>query len=65
MSYYDYEQSKDIRRHRFTFDALIMAAMFKADTYNAAILQLAFPEIWEELQARYDAPGGKLEGEKE
>ena len=38
-----------------------MAAMRKADSTNAAILRAAFPDVWADLQARYEAPGGVLD----
>lgn len=44
--------------------ALIMAAMRGADTNNLLMLKAAFPHIWAELQTRYNAPGGYLEGEQ-
>jgi hypothetical protein len=37
-----------------------MAAMRKADTQNLAKLESAFPWTYAELQARYDAPDGRL-----
>lgn len=40
-----------------------MAAMRKADSQNAAILHGAYPQLWAEMQRRYNAPGGRLEGE--
>ena len=61
MSRYDYEISKDID---YPFYALIMAAMRKADSFNIVRLKTVYPKVWEELQARYDAPGGILPGEK-
>lgn len=63
MSHYDYEASKKIAAQDYPFDALIMAAMRKADSWNAAELKGSFPGIWHELQERYDAPGGYLPGE--
>lgn len=45
------------------FEAYLMAALQVADTENTVRLQLAFPEVAAELQARYDAPGGILPGE--
>lgn len=62
MSKHDYDQSKKIAD--LPFYALIMGAMRKADTWNAQTLASAFPEVWEELQERYNAPGGYLEGER-
>ncbi len=58
MSHIEYEESKRISAHDYGFYALIMAAMRHADTSNIYRLQQAFPEIWAELEARYNAPGG-------
>lgn len=58
MSRYDYEASIDLPHASFA--ALIMAAMRRADTQNAALLRQAWPELWAELEARYNAPGGVL-----
>lgn len=58
--WYAYRASVELGRHDPSFYGLIMAAMRKADTGNAEILRLAFPEVWADLQARYDAPGGVL-----
>jgi len=63
MSGYDYEVSRDLARSDLPFAALIMTAMRQADTRNLALLQEAFPELWRELDDRYHAPGGLLEGE--
>jgi hypothetical protein len=63
MSRYDYEASKAIGAQDWPFYALIMAAMRQADSYNANELRHAWPEVWDELQARYNAPGGLLAGE--
>jgi len=45
------------------FNSLIMAAMRCADTDNLEMLKRCFPAQWEELHARYNAPGGLLPGE--
>lgn len=63
MSLYDYQQSRALAAEDPTFDALIMAAIRKADTVNAAKLRIAFPRIARELDDRYQAPGGLLPGE--
>jgi hypothetical protein len=60
VSRYEYELSKT---YEPDFYALIMAAMRQADSTNAAKLRAAFPETWDEVQARYNAPGGFLPGE--
>lgn len=65
MSYYDYQQSVAIAKNGYPFFALIMAAMRQADSFNADALRDIFPEIWDELQARYDSPGGYLKAELE
>jgi len=42
------------------FYSLIMAAHRQADTDNLEALRKAFPGVFEELAARYNAPGGEL-----
>mgnify|MGYP001592579225 CR=1 FL=1 len=64
MSYYDYITSLEIGASDPPFYALIMAAMRKADTSNTELLREAWPEVWDELYARYHAPGGALDGER-
>lgn len=65
MSLYDYQRSRAIYGADEPFYGIIMAAMRGADSDNLRALQLAFPDVWEELQARYNAPGGVLAGETE
>jgi len=60
MSWWEYKQSVEVGAGDPGFYALIMAAMRKADSRNAYALAQAFPETWDELQARYNAPGGVL-----
>ena len=60
MSRYDYERSAVLVAHDEPFYALIMAAMRKADSVNQRLLWSAFPDVWDELDARYNAPGGVL-----
>jgi len=59
VSLYDYERSKKLEGEPFY--GLIMAAMRRADTDNMGKLEGLFPEVWDELHARYHAPGGVLE----
>ena len=63
MSHFDYKMSQQIAAEDYPFYALIMAAMRQADTGNAELLEEAFPKIWADLPARYNAPGGILPGE--
>lgn len=58
--YYNYRESLEIARNDYSFDSLIMAAMRKADSDNIELLKKAFPDIFTELKARYNAPGGFL-----
>lgn len=58
MGLYDYQAS--IPLSSAPFYALIMAAMRQADTDNLEALKQAFPKVWDELQRRYNAPGGIL-----
>ncbi len=64
VSHYDYETSKQIAIRDWPFYALIMAAMRQADSVNLVFLKRAWPLVWSELQARYQAPGGLLEHER-
>lgn len=42
------------------FYSLLMATMRAADSDNTAKLMSVFPDTFEELRARYNAPGGLL-----
>jgi len=64
MSLYDYHLSSRLGIQDYPFYALVMAAMRQADTTNLAKLRDAFPNTWDELDARYHAPGGVLPGER-
>lgn len=55
MSLYDYQIAKRLKAQDVPFDALIMAALWKADSTNALTLRSNFRRICEELQARYDS----------
>lgn len=63
MSRYDYEVSKRVAALDVPFYALIMAAYRQADTVNAAKLRAAWPDVVDELSARYNAPGGVVPGD--
>jgi hypothetical protein len=65
VSFYDYQASRRINAADEPFYALIMAAMRQADTSNLTLLRDAWPDTWAELEARYDAPGGALPGDRE
>lgn len=62
MSLYDYIRSIEITVKIATepFYAVVMALMRLADTDNREKLRAAWPEVWNELQARYMANGGIL-----
>jgi hypothetical protein len=59
-----YEESKRLAAEG-DFYSLLMAAMRCADTGNTERLREAFPEVWDELNARYQAPGGVIEGDSD
>lgn len=63
MSKFDYDASKLLVQEGYPFHALIMGAMRQADSDNMERLTRAFPYVAIELQERYNAPGGRLEGE--
>ncbi|MBI1757999.1 MAG: hypothetical protein HYR62_02005 [Actinobacteria bacterium] len=61
--YHSYRLSGQIAAAYDDFYALLMACMRKADTDNARALRAMWPDVWAELQARYNAPAGLLDGE--
>ncbi len=63
MSLVDFQAALVLRNNDEAFYALIMAAMMRADTENAAMLRAMWPKVWDETQARWNAPGGALAGE--
>ena len=63
MSLYDYRAGQQIELAGHPFYALIQAAMRQADTTNTELLANAFPTVYAELRARYNAPGGVLPSE--
>jgi hypothetical protein len=64
LSLYDYKLSQGIAACDYPFDALIFAAMRKADSTNIMRLKATYPELWAELYARYHAPGGCITDEE-
>ena len=60
MTLVAYRESQKIAYNDPSFYAIIMAAMRKADGINLEKLKSVFPETFEELKARYNAPGGCL-----
>lgn len=64
MSYYDYAVSRNLAGQDVPFYALIMTAIRQADTANLRKLRDAFPQTYDEFEARYHAPGGLLPGER-
>ena len=64
MSLHGYLVSQAITIADLPFYSLIMAAMRQADSLNLEGLQRIFPDVWQELEARYHAPGGVLEEDK-
>ena len=60
MSLHSYHVSKKVLKTDPPFYSLIMAAMHKADTENLARLAAAWPDVYAELNARYNAPMGLI-----
>jgi hypothetical protein len=66
MSLHEYQIAQEVNRKADwgeDFYALVMVLMRNADTANQAKLKAAWPEVWAELEQRYNAPGGLLVGE--
>lgn len=78
MTRADYEASKHLHQEALHLEAnvylwqqgpdpfysLLMAAMRVADSENLVKLATEWPATLAELRARYNAPGGKLEGDQ-
>jgi hypothetical protein len=64
MSLHDFRTAVEISKGDKPFYGFIMAAMMKADTPNLVKLRMMYPDVWLELDTRYNAPGGYLEEEK-
>jgi hypothetical protein len=58
LSLYEYEQSQQISAQGYQFYALLGALIRDADTDNTARLKAAWPDIYESMQRRYNAPMG-------
>jgi hypothetical protein len=66
MSYEEYRIGQHLCKdyNSDDFYGLIQGCMRLADDNNLSKLKSAFPEQWTELQARYNASGGRLKGEE-
>jgi hypothetical protein len=63
LGLHSYHYSLRLSRYDLTFESLIFAAISKSDWYNGERLRLAFPELFAEMRARYEAPGGVISGD--
>ena len=63
MSFDEYHEGRRIAAQNYPFYAIIQAAMRQADTDNLQKLKQEWPEVWEDLDKRWHAPGGYLPGE--
>jgi len=61
ISLFEYEQSQQISAQGYQFYALLGALMRDADTDNTEKLKTAWPEFWESMKRRYNAPVGVVE----
>ena len=59
-----YRTAVDIWSADPPFAALIAAALYRADDGNAALIRAVWPDIAATTQARYDATGGQIEGDR-
>jgi hypothetical protein len=60
VSLHEYQRSQQLVATGTSFDALIMAALRAADPTSERVLAATFPDVWRELYARDNAPGGRL-----
>ena len=63
MSLHEYRVSRRLALMEPPFYALVMAAMRKADDTNLGLLKAGWPDVWGELDARYNAPGGRFDSD--
>jgi hypothetical protein len=64
MSHHDYEVSRQVPLlDGVSFYGALMGVMRMADSDNLVLLQDGWPHVWDELQARYNAPGGWLDSD--
>ncbi|MGH3783979.1 MAG: hypothetical protein ACRDRO_26025 [Pseudonocardiaceae bacterium] len=63
MSRFDYEVALTLRTAGTPFYGLLMAAVLSSDPHNRALLRAVFPDVFDELAARENAPGGHLPGD--
>lgn len=60
-TWFDYRDSRRLDGEvEASYYALLMLVMRRSDTANVAKLKAAFPDVYDQLQRRYDAPGGVL-----
>jgi hypothetical protein len=64
MTLHDYELSKHISTRGYAWYAMLMALIRDADTDNLAKIEREWPDVVAEFRARYNAPGGLLEGDR-
>jgi hypothetical protein len=63
MSLYDYKTAVGLEETSPSFYALLMATIRKAGDVELAKIESVFPGVVAEVRARYNAPGGMLEGD--
>ena len=66
MSLYDYKVGQRVVTEYGDdeFYGLVQALMRLADTDNLQRLKIDWPDVWDDLQRRYNAPDGILPGEE-
>lgn len=62
MSLHDYHLGMQLaaKHDDDDFYGIVQALMRLADTDNLNMLKQCWPQVWEELQKRYNAPDGRL-----
>ena len=66
---HSYDKSKELDHALYKMDtpfyAIVMCLMHRADTDNLGMLQMCWPDVWRELQMRYNSPRGIIPGDPE
>lgn len=62
MSLHDYQLGLQLaaKHEGDDFYGIVQALMRLADTNNLIMLKNCWPQVYEDLQKRYNAPGGRL-----
>lgn len=65
MGKFEYYESQDIADKHYSWLSLLFALIRKADSTNIELIKQCWPDEYNELYQRYNAPGGTIFGDKD